>query len=140
MSSVQKKQRELREGGEFNLSTTRVDDKVLLGGDSVKEILCCHHSKEMSLAGLKIEFSISNSPLASERIHYFENLREEGGYRLPLCLYLCLHWLIEDPQAVWASARVWEVCIQTWIPSFRDRGNVALLPRESVGVFHSKRR
>ena len=108
----------------------------LLGGDSVKEILWCHHSNEMSLAGI----SISNSPLASERINYSDNLRKEGGYRLPLCLYLCLHWLIEDPQAVWASARLWEVCIQTWIPSFRDRGNAAMLRRESVGVFHSKRR
>ena len=56
MSSVQKKQRELRGRGEFNLSITRVDDGVLLGGDSVKEILCCHHSNEMSLAGLKMEF------------------------------------------------------------------------------------
>ena len=137
MSSVQKKkQRELRGRGEFNLFTTRADDGVLLGGDSVKEILWCHHSNEMSLAGI----SISNSPLASERINYSDNLRKEGGYRLPLCLYLCLHWLIEDPQAVWASARLWEVCIQTWIPSFRDRGNAAMLPRESVGVFHSKRR
>ena len=56
MSSVQKKQLELRERGEFNLFTTRADDGVLLGGDSVKEILLCHHSNEMSLTGLKMEF------------------------------------------------------------------------------------
>ena len=54
MSSVQKKTTGVKRRGEFNLSTTRVDDEVLLGGDSVKEIRCCHHSKEMSLAGLKI--------------------------------------------------------------------------------------
>ena len=40
---------------EFNLFTARVDDGVLLDGDSVKEILWCHHSNEMSLAGLKME-------------------------------------------------------------------------------------
>ena len=58
MSPVKKKkrQRELRGRGEFNLFITREDDGVLLGGDSVKEILWCHHSNEMSLAGLKMEF------------------------------------------------------------------------------------
>ena len=106
----------------------------------------------MSLAKNKDGISISNSPLASERINNSKNLREEGGYRLPLWSDLYLHWLVEDPQAVWASARaegpqvlwasarVWEVCIQTWIPSSWDRGNVALLPRESFDVFYSKRR
>ena len=51
-----------------------------------------------------MEFRV-NDGMASERINYSENLREEGGYRLPLCLDLCLHWLVEDPQTVWASAR-----------------------------------
>ena len=51
-----------------------------------------------------MEFRV-NDGMASESINYDENLREEGGYRLPLCLDLCLHWLVEDPQAVWASAR-----------------------------------
>ena len=46
-----------------------------------------------------------NGGMPNERINYSENLREEGGYRLPLCLDLCLHWLVEDPQAVWASVR-----------------------------------
>ena len=49
-----KKKRELR-GMEFNLFTARVDDGVLLDGDSVKEILWCHQSNEMSLGGLKME-------------------------------------------------------------------------------------
>ena len=53
---------------------------------------------------LLMEFRV-NDGMASESINYDENLREEGGYRLPLCLDLCLHWLVEDPQAVWASAR-----------------------------------
>ena len=49
-----------------------------------------------------MEFRV-NDGMASERINYSENLREEGSYRLPLCLDL--YWLVEDPQAVWASAR-----------------------------------
>ena len=57
---------------------------------------------------LLMEFRV-NDGMASERINYSENLREEGGYRLPLCLDLCLHWLVEDPQAVWASARADEL-------------------------------
>ena len=81
-----------------------------------------------------------NDGMASERINYSENLREDGGYRLPLCLDLCVHWLVEDPQAVWTSARAWEVCIQTWIPFCWDQENAALLPHESVGVFYPKRK
>ena len=57
MSSVQKKKKtEGKRKREVNLFTTRVDDGVLLGGDSVKEILWCHHSNEMFSAGLKMEF------------------------------------------------------------------------------------
>ena len=33
---------------------------------------------------LLMEFRV-NDGMASERINYSENLREEGGYRLPLC-------------------------------------------------------
>ena len=52
MSSVKKKkQRELRGRGEFNLFTTRADDGVLLGGDSVKEILCCCRRGRVSAFG-----------------------------------------------------------------------------------------
>ena len=46
---------------------------------------------EMPLAALKMEFRV-NDGMASERIKLFIiNLTEEGGYRLPPCLDLCLH-------------------------------------------------
>ena len=80
---------ELRER-EFNPFTTIVDDGALLSGESVTEILWCHHLNEMPLAAIKMEFRV-NDGMASERINYSENLREEGGYRLPPSLDLCLH-------------------------------------------------
>ena len=33
-----------------------MDDRVLLGGESVKKMLWCHNSNEMSLAAIKMEF------------------------------------------------------------------------------------
>ena len=46
-----------------------MNDGVLLGGESVKEILWCHHLNEMPLAALKMEFRV-NDGMASERINY----------------------------------------------------------------------
>ena len=46
-----------------------MNDGVLLSGESVKEILWCHHLNEMPLAALKMEFRV-NDGMASERINY----------------------------------------------------------------------